>query len=383
MPRQTFLSVALAVLLAPAAGAQDFRTGSFTTSFTERSPLSSVKEYGARSKFTLEQLKKIDPAGGEYDLAKESFRIHIPKTCTRGTPYGLLVYISAGGDGSPSADWIPLLEKHALIWVGANQSGNERLIWYRTNLALDAVHNLKKLALIDEERIYVAGESGGGRSASRTALVYPDIFTGGIFMIGCDYFRNVKSLEAGKSAYFQAQFNPPAATLLGKAKSQSRFVILTGEKDMNRNGCLSATAAFKEDKFSHITLVDLPGMGHERPVGPYVEGFDKALVALDAPLVEQAKALLEKSAKLEAQGKLGEALSGYLKAMMRNAGEPAADAAAALQTKRERAILAAKTLLDDRKTDDAIAALTEIVKQYGDAMSGEAGPLLRKLTEKK
>jgi hypothetical protein len=372
-----------ALFLADAAASQEPRVGSFSTSFTERSPLSSMKEFTGRCKWTVEQIKKVDPAGGEYDLPKESFRVHVPQGSKPGAPHGLLVYISAGNDGSPSPDWIPILEKHDLIWIGANQSGNERLVWYRTNLALDAVHNLKKLYTIDEERIYVSGESGGGRSASRTALGYPDVFSGGVFMIGCDYFRNVKSLEAGKSSFFPAQFPEPAKALLTRAKTQNRFVILTGEKDMNRNACLSAVAAFKEDKFVHVSVLDLPGMGHQRPTGPYADGFEKAIAALDAPLVEQAKALLEKSLKLEAQGKPGEALLGYRKAVQRGAGEKAAEAAAALEKKRDESIAAARRDLDDKKIDSAVAALTEIVKQYGELQSGEAGPLLQKLTEKK
>ena len=213
----------------------------------------------------------------------------MPKTYKPGVPHGLLVYISAGNDGSPSADWVPLLEKHSLLWIGANQSGNERLVWYRTNLALDAVHNMKKQYAVDENRVYVSGESGGGRSASRTALEYPDVFAGGIFIIGCDYFRTVKNVEPGKSTVFKASFPEPGKSLLDKAKSQNRYVLLTGEKDMNRYPCLSMFGAFKEDKFAHVTIFDVPGMGHERPVGANVEWFEKAIAALDAPLVERAK----------------------------------------------------------------------------------------------
>ena len=120
-------------------------------------------------------------------------------------------------------------------------------------------------------------------------------------------------------------------------------------------------------------------MGHERPVGPYVDGFEKAIVSLDAPLAEQAKTLLEKSIKLDAQGKPGEALLGYLKAAQRGAGEKAAGAAAALIKRREESIVAAKLMIDDKKVEAAIAALTEIVKQYGESQCGEAGALLRKL----
>jgi predicted esterase len=279
----------MSLLFALFALTQEPRTGSFSTTFAERSPLSSMKEFTTRCKASIEQIKKLDPAAGEYDLAKESFQICVPKAYKPGVPHGLLVYISAGNDGSPSADWIPLLEKFSIVWVGANQSGNERLIWYRTNLALDAVYNMKKLYAIDLDRVYVSGESGGGRSSSRTALEYPDVFSGGIFMIGCDYFRTVKNVEPGKSTVFQAMFPAPAGSLLDRAKTKNRYVILTGEKDMNRYPCLSMAAAFKEDKFAHVTLFDVPGMGHERPVGANVEWFEKALAALDAPIAEKSK----------------------------------------------------------------------------------------------
>jgi hypothetical protein len=374
---------ALAALAALAAQAEPPQVGSFKIAFTEHHPLASIREYTSRCRWTPEQIKKIDPAGGVYDLAQESFQVHVPERYRPGTPWGLLVSISAGNDGSVPSDWTAILSERQLLWIGANQSGNERLVWYRTNLALDAVHNMKKRYTIDEERIYVTGESGGGRSASRTALGYPDVFSGGIFMIGCDYFRNVKTLEPGKNGVFPAAFPEPGSSLLGRAKSEGRFVILTGEKDMNRIPCESMAKAFRDDRFVHLTLLLVPGMGHERPVGPNAPWFEKALGTLDLPLGAKSGALFEASQKAEAQGKLGEAVLGYEKSLQRGRGGPteglAREALRALREKRDMGIAAAKADAEAMRYEAALAALGGLVRQYGEAASGEAAALLRKL----
>lgn len=261
--------------------AQDPQRGAYRAVFEERHPLSSIKEFVRRvPNYTMELVKKNDPAAGEHDLSKESFEIFVPESYVPGVPFGLFVWINSGDSGAAPEAWRPPLERHGLIWAGPDRCGNERPVWYRNNLALDAVHNLRKRYTIDDERIYIGGPSGGGRSTSRTALLYPDIFTGGFFMIGCEYGRNIPNPK-NPGFQFLANFPMPPRALLDKARTQNRYVILTGEKDYLHDHCYAVSQAYKADKFSWISFFDVPGMGHTRPDAAW---FEKGLLALDEPV---------------------------------------------------------------------------------------------------
>jgi len=152
---------------------------------------------------------------------------------------------------------------------------------------------------------------------------------------------------------------------------------------MNRIPCESMAKAFRDDRFAHLALLLVPAMGHERPVGPNAPWFDKALLTLDQPLAPKAASLFEAAQKAEAQGKLGEAMGGYEKSLQRGRGAPtegpAREALRALREKRDAGIAAAKGDVEAMKYEAALAALLGLVRQYGEAASGEAYPLLRKL----
>jgi hypothetical protein len=312
-----FLAAAGAALLLSTAPPQEPKKGRFKATFTERHPLSSVAEFCRRSGWTVDTIRKNDDKGGEYDVAQESFEVYVPASYRPEVPHGLFVYISSVNSGGPDGGWTAVLDKYALLWVGANNSGNERSIWYRTNLALDAAHNMKQRYAIDEERIYISGPSGGGRSASRTGFCYPDVFSCGYYLIGCDYFRDIPTPD-GKG-YFRADFAPAPAALMERMKARNRFAIFTGDKDHMKPGCLAAFKAMQQDKFAYASYFEAPNWGHTHP---NAEWFEKGIAAIEAPLVDAAKAAWADGQKLEASGKARDALAAYARAAGRGFGQP-------------------------------------------------------------
>ena len=169
------------------------KKGSFTAVFEQYSPLSDTATISNRIGVSVEpgRIKKH-----HYDIKKESFEMYVPDSYDSNTPFGLIVWISAG-PGGPIETYQgskELMDKHKLIWVGANNSGNsEDTYKRRIPLALDAAYNVRKLYNIDPNRIYVGGISGGGRVASRTAFHHSDVYAGGIFVIGADYCQFSKA----------------------------------------------------------------------------------------------------------------------------------------------------------------------------------------------
>jgi hypothetical protein len=69
------------------------------------------------------------------------------------------------------------------------------------------------------------------------------------------------------------------AVRIGKATG--RYVLVTGEKDMNlKNTRAVYDYGFKKEGFKHAIVLEVPGMGHATPPA---EWFDKGLNFLDNP----------------------------------------------------------------------------------------------------
>lgn len=266
--------------LSPTPGTAAPQTGHYTAALDQRSPLSTVKAVTARFR------TKPNAPPEDYDLADESFEIYIPANYDGTEPFGLIVWISPGPHGAPPEHYRPILDKHKLLWIGANNSGNPRSFWHRAGLALDGLHHANQQFNLDPMRTYVSGLSGGGRCSSRIGLTYADLFAGAFPMIGVDYFKRLPHPDstATKLQFWGAAFNPPIPKILRKAKRDCRFVLLTGETDGNRMQTLvTFEFGLKRAKFAHITYLEVPGMGHTLPPADW---FEKGIAALDAPLDE-------------------------------------------------------------------------------------------------
>lgn len=258
------------------------RLGRFRTSFTESSSLSRIEEYLERTGGKLKDVEALDSAGGRYEVQKETFYVYVPSGYRLEEPHGLLVWVSPtpfGGFGSLELQ--ESLDQHRLIWIGADNSGNGRPRWYRFALALDAVYNMIQLYEIDDQRIYVAGYSGGGRMTSGLALLYPETFAGGLSIYGSDYFERMP-VPYKPGADYLPLFPPPPRDRLRRSKSDSRFVLVAGEWDFNRAHTKQIFEQMVADGFERVTYLQIPDASHYDPPGK--EWWDKAIAALDAPL---------------------------------------------------------------------------------------------------
>jgi len=223
--------------------------------FTQAAPYSDVTNLTRHFGFRVEM--------PEYSIADESFRLLIPRAYSTHESWGLLVWISASDEPIIPSDWEPELEKHRLLFVGARHSGNQRHPLDRFRLALDATCNICRRYKVDRRRINIAGFSGGARIASMLGVAYADVFTGTLCICGVNFYKDV---AVAKGKYYPATFVPdPSALLLGK--QGSRFVLLTGEHDENREMTQSTFSEFKREGFRHVVCLEVPGMSHAMPPG--------------------------------------------------------------------------------------------------------------------
>jgi|GEM_PF-3238968 len=257
--------------------AKSGRIGFFRTRFEQRSPHSNLDRMLRRLgwKKTKEHV--------DYKLDDFTFEVYVPPNYDGRKPYGIMVYISPG----PRPYFFAMMRargvyaKHSLIHVAAYNSGNKQKVWFRLGLAIDAVHNMKKLYSIDPMRVYVSGASGGGRCASMLGLSFADTFDGAFPIVGCRFFTRIMSLEDPKKGW-SARFIRPVSAVYRKARGKNRYVLLTGQHDFNRNETESTYVnGFKKLGFKHATYMEVPGMGHSIPGAKF---FEKGVIALDAPL---------------------------------------------------------------------------------------------------
>lgn len=335
------------------------RTGRFSTSFSEHSPMAARSAVFPRivaaremNQAIGEYQKQLGPAFNTeyfYKPEDETWQVVVPDDYDGSIPYGLFVFVNSSDSGGPQSNWLPVLQKYRLIYVGPDNAGNERdVLLRRAPMALDAVHNISRDYAIDPTRIYISGHSGGGRLASQVALAFADVFTGGQYHVGADEYTITAVGSMGSSKLGVA------------ARNLGRYVFITGDDDMNRAEMQGYAKQMVAAGFRFITYLQIPGHGHSAPPG---EWFEKGILALDAPLREAAKAQYEAALKAMERQQWDRALPGLRAAAVYGQGEPfAADAMQAfreVQAKYNADLAAVEDLLAAK---DAVAANKQLAE---------------------
>lgn len=265
------------------AGTEGHKKGRLALTFDRYNPLSDTESVSNRLRVPV----KAGPINNHhYDIKDETFEVYVPEAYEPNQPYGLLVWVAAGPSGAiePYKGWREMMDKHKLIWVGANRSGNETdVLERRIPLALDAAYNMPFLYTIDMKRIYLAGLSGGGRVASVAALHYSDVYDGGLFIIGANYWEQMR-IPGQPHGYWRANTSRPRTEYLRRAREWGRYVLLTGDKDDNRLQMHTYYERGFRKFLQHVLYMQVPGMGHEVPPP---EAFDEALAYLEQREDEQ------------------------------------------------------------------------------------------------
>lgn len=265
---------------APTVAPTPGRPGAFRTAFERRSPLSSLEVYLERHRAQRAEILDDDPRAAAYDLGQETFEVVVPEDYDPEAPHGLLVWVSPTPSGRlEGPERRRVLAERLMIWVGANRSGNRRARWDRIGLTLDAAEAMKELYNVDERRVYAGGYSGGGRTASALAVLYPEVFQGALLFMGCDYYKKVP-LPDKPGAHWPAAFPEPPRGVMKLVRERNRFVFATGEHDFNRMQTRTFERLYAKDGFRRTAYFEIPGANHYS--GFDAEWLAKFVDALDA-----------------------------------------------------------------------------------------------------
>ncbi|MFI4859661.1 MAG: hypothetical protein ACIAXF_03150 [Phycisphaerales bacterium JB063] len=257
------------------------QTGQLELTFRERHPDSAVDRLLVRFQFRGDPNRSPDPRvhATEYTLEDQTFQAYIPSDYDGTEPFGLLVWVAADDRGQ--TPWPDVFDRRRLIVISADNVGDRQNIWKRMGLQLDAVHNMMSLYNIDPQRVYISGCSKGGRIASQLGLVFADVFDGAMPMDGCDWYQQIE-VPGEDNVYYRSRFRRPAHRLLRIAKRTNRYVLMTGERDENRD----QTRAFFElgyerAGFEHVWYLEEEGATHCQHSEDFIE---RGLALLDLPL---------------------------------------------------------------------------------------------------
>jgi pimeloyl-ACP methyl ester carboxylesterase len=218
------------------------------------------------------------------DLSKERFSVYVPAGEPPRDGYGLLVFVAPWSQATRPRRWRPALDRRGLIFVSAENSGNEaKVLDRRVPLALLAFENVRARYPIDPKRVYIGGFSGGSRVAQVTALAYPELFRGVLLNAGSD------PIDGEKGTYI-----PPAD--LFRLFQRTRLVYVTGQHDdLNLHDDAVSQASMKDRCVLGIASLVARRLGHEA-LDP--AALDDALEALDRPSQVDDGALEECNARL-------------------------------------------------------------------------------------
>ena len=172
------------------------------------------------------------------------YRVRIPQG---GSPSGVLVFVKTGDSGElPGGNWAAELDRQNLIWIAAENYGNNRPSAKRVLAALAGLKLIESTETIDSKRLYIGGISGGGRIASQIITRFPQTFSGALYIVGADDWT--------------AREEPFLARI-----AENRYVFITGSYDFNRHDMQRMFSKYKGAGITQSLLMDLPRFGHEYP----------------------------------------------------------------------------------------------------------------------
>ena len=270
---KTWLSVAALVMTAfspstAEAGETPTTTGRLRVTFTEHGPLSDDKTVLQR--LGTGENPPDNLAGMAYDL---SFDVFVPPAYNPNIHHGIFVWM--GVPEFPVA-WQDILARHRLILACAN---NKPGLTARHGAALDAVHNLVKRYSIDKDRVYVSGFSAGGQLATHMVRCFPEVFRGGLFLLGGNFYLS-RQTERGQREPTVEAAHPLWMGQIDQLKQNTKLVMIKGGNDPQwpaQEG-RSDYKALWLDGFVHVTYFEVPGLGH---VLPNANWFEMGVAALD------------------------------------------------------------------------------------------------------
>jgi len=206
-----------------------------------------------RKKMTTIELLGADGAKSVANVLepdeKLEWQLYIPHSYDPSSPAGVLVFISHKGNwGGSRKSYNDLLEERNLIWAGVLGAGDATPLNERMMKSLLTPTVLSKDYVLDPDRIYVGGFSGGAHVATLLSTGKPGLFKGGMFAGGAIFWSD--STPSGIDAI-----------------RQNRYVFMAGSNDVALKTVRRTSASYKDAGVVNTKLIVMLNEKQEMP-GP-------------------------------------------------------------------------------------------------------------------
>ena len=129
------------------------------------------------------------------NLNSQTYNVYLPSNYTPSGTYGLITYIDAGDAGTMPSVYQSVLDKHGLIFLAGTGIGNTVDRSIRAGVAVMGSFRMCELHQIDRSRIYLMGNSNGGRMGMDVVYARPDWFGGFIGLSGVSFGGYIPNWE--------------------------------------------------------------------------------------------------------------------------------------------------------------------------------------------
>ncbi len=187
------------------------------------------------------------------------WQLYVPPTYDAAKPAGAVIWISGYSRGGPPRAWNDSLRDKNLIWIGAQNAGNEVPVTRRMFLAMFGPMVLQRDYALDATRIYIGGFGGGAKTAMRVASLRPNMFKGGLFISG---------------AQFWGRDEPPLIDTIRALP----YVFMSGSMDYSLEEVEDTFRAYRAAGVDKSKLIVIRNHRHKMPDS---QNFERAVDFLD------------------------------------------------------------------------------------------------------
>lgn len=184
--------------------------------------------------------------GDGYDSAKQTYDLYLPDRKDPKKPVGAVVFVNAGDDAGGWKEFEPVCTKLGLAFVGVRGAGNAVPGPKRVRVVLDCFDDLRKQVPLDPDRTYLAGFSGGARTACGIGFALPE------------YFGGLLPIAAGGELRDEPWLRHRAIDRLSAA-------LVTGTKDFNFGEITRWKGPQWKDTGVRTKVFVVPAGGHSLP----------------------------------------------------------------------------------------------------------------------
>ncbi len=124
---------------------------------------------------------KLLPA--QFASTKQDYELFVPRRKDTKKPLPAILFISAGDEPQGWKAFEKPCKNLGVVFIGVRGAGNGVAGPLRSRIVLDCFDDVRRQVPLDPDRTYIAGFSGGGRTACAIGFALPEYF-GGILSIG-------------------------------------------------------------------------------------------------------------------------------------------------------------------------------------------------------